>query len=142
MSEFLNSDFNKLNKEFSGINTDKLTKNLDRAANLGEKADTISAVQGLKDLSIKSGKITDEMVTSKAAQEQRKLDDENRQLNQKNYESLVAINEASAIMIETVKEGVLKLTGALVQLTDLTNNVKKLINSSWLRRLGFGKEDK
>jgi hypothetical protein len=140
MSEFLNADFEKLNSKFKGISTEAITQKVEKVDNLDELNKTLGAVRGLKDFNDKADAMNKQMIVLRNEQEKRQLEIQNKQLS--SYQNLQNIEAASTEILNTVKEGILKLTDIVLKLTHFTENFKKLMNSSWLRRLGLGsKED-
>jgi hypothetical protein len=131
MSEFLNADFNKLDKDFAGINTQKLTKAYEKTSNLQDLSQSLEAQRGLKDDINKASLLNENMVRLKDAQEKRKLEIENKQIS--SYESLANIEAASTQMLDMIKSGILTLTNLLVKVTNLSENVKKVTDSPFIR---------
>lgn len=138
MSEFLNADFGTLSDKFKGISAARITKNVEKGDRLDELNKTMASVQGLQDFNSKTEAIKDSFIISKNQQDKRKLDIENKQIG--SYESLASIEAASTQLLDLGKSAILQITGMAVKLTNLTANIDKLMNSSWLRRLGFGKK--
>jgi hypothetical protein len=140
MASFLQADFKELDKFFAGVKTGDLTTAAQKTGDLNDLADTLDAVRGLKDLVKKSQIVNKEMVLSKDKQEKQALEKENAQI--RSYENLAAISIASNEILLTIKDAALNLTGMLVKLTNLTDNVKKITHSRVMRGiLGFGKDD-
>ncbi len=139
MSEFLNADFDKLNGKFKGISTEAITQKVDKVDNLDELNKTLGAVRGLKDFNDKADAMTKNMIILKNEQEKRQLEIQNKQIA--SYQNLANIEAAATEIMNTVKEGILKLTDIVLKLTNFTDNFKKIMNSSWLRRLGLGSKD-
>ncbi len=131
MADFLQTDFAAQSKLVGGPTAEQLTPGLEKLGTLADLTDALEAKRTLEDTLKKSQVITQGFVESKDRQEKQNLDKENRQIQ--SYESLAAIAEASNEILNTGKEALLKLTGLVVQFTDLASNVKKITGSRALK---------
>jgi hypothetical protein len=91
MSDFLNSDFKDVSKAFAGINTDALTKNLEKGGAQNDYIDTRGAARDLKDIITKGGLINDGIIKSMENAKDTALARENERI--KSYTSINEINE-------------------------------------------------
>ncbi len=131
MAEFLQTDFGAQARLVGGPSSDKLTPGLERLAAKSDLADALEARRTLNDTLQKSQVITEAMVKAQDARIKLDLEKENKQIQ--SYSDLAAISNASAEILNLVKEGTLGLTSMLVKVTDLTANVKKLTDSATMR---------
>lgn len=127
MADFLNTDFEKQAKLVGGPTSEKLTPGLEKLGDLNDLKDALEARRTLNDTLKKSATITAGMIKAQDARAKLDLDRENKQI--KSYNDLAAISNASNEILNLVKEGTLGLTSLLVKVTDLSNNVKKLMDS-------------
>lgn len=118
-------------KNFKGPSTTKVTKSVDKLGNLNDRADTLKAQQEYADLAKKGGTITQSMVDSKAAADQKALDREN--LNIQGYKDLASVSNAVDTMANTVKELTVTITAAVARFYKLEETFTKLSKSDALR---------
>lgn len=127
MADFLQTDFTAQSKLIGGPTSAKLTPALEKTAALNDLKDALEAKRNLEDALKKSRVINQGMVKSQDAQARLELDKENKQIG--SYKDLAAISIAATELTNLAKQGVLGLTTMLVKVTDLTNNVRKLMDS-------------
>lgn len=127
MADFLQSDFQALNKFFAKFDSDKLTQAADKAGGLSDLADTLAAQRGLQDLINKSKIVNEGVVRAQDQRARAELSREDERI--KSYQSLSTISEASTKIVSLVEGGLLKLTDLVTKVTGLTELVKKLAPS-------------
>lgn len=127
MADFLQTDFGWQQKLLGGPASDTMTKPLERLARMNDFKDVLQANREMTDLVKKSKIINADMVRSQDARAKLDLERENKQI--KSYNDLAAISNASNEILNLVKEGTLGLTSMLVKVTDLSNNIRKLMDS-------------
>lgn len=127
MADFLQTDFAAQAKLLGGPTSEQLTPGLEKLGGLNDLKDALEAQRTLKDVLNKSKTINEDMVRSQAARAERDLMKENQQI--KSYLDLAAVSNAANEIVTLVRDGVLGLTGLVVKVTDLANNVKKMADS-------------
>jgi len=139
MADFLQSDFQALNKFFANINSDDLTRAAEKAGGLSDLTDALSAQRNLQDLIAKSRVINEGIVRDQDARARVDLQRENERI--KSYHSLSVISEASTKILTLVEKGFLALTDLVTKVTGLTEIVKKLAPSRIWRGIFGGSGD-
>jgi hypothetical protein len=142
MADFLQSDFKELSKSFDKFDTDKLTKDINKAGALSDLTDKLSAIRGLEDLQKKSKLLNEGVVTSRDRQLRVELDKENQRIQ--SYQSLATISLASDKILGIVEKGFLSLTDLVTKVTGLNDTVRKLSGASIFRGIKglFGGDNK
>lgn len=140
MADFLQTDFAAQTKLIGGPSAEKLNPGLEKLGNLNDLKDALEARRILNDTFKKSQLITESMIKSQDERARLDLEKENQQI--KSYNDLAAISIAAAEITNLVKQGVLGLTGMIVKVTDMANNIKKIAESRPVKGLMkiFGKE--
>jgi uncharacterized protein YidB (DUF937 family) len=131
MAEFLQTDFGKQAALVGGPSSAQLTPGLESLAAKSDLKDALTARRTLNDTLEKSRAITEAMVRSQDTQAKQDLKKENLQI--KSYNDLAAISIASTEILDLVKQTTLGITSLLVQMTDLSKNVKKMTDSNVMR---------
>lgn len=137
-ADFLQSNFNELNKFFSKIKTDDLTRAAEKAGGLSDLKDALEAQRGLQDLISKSRIVNEGVVRAQDERERVNLQRENERI--RSYQSLSTISEASTKIVGLIEKGLLMITDMVTKLTGLTETVKKFSGSRLLRGI-FGGGD-
>lgn len=131
MADFLQTDFAAQAKALGGPSAEKLTPSLEKLGALNDLKDILKSRQELQDAEKKGRIISEGMVRSQAEREKLDLDRENKQIQ--SYKDLAAISLASAEVMNLTRDMALGVTGLLVKVTNLAENVKKLTDSSIVR---------
>jgi hypothetical protein len=129
MADFLGTDFEKqVVKIFQGLpSSQQMTKRIDNAGGLNDLKDELEARRASQDMFAKGGAITESMIRAQDQRAKLDLQRENKQIQ--SYNDLAAISNSANEILNLVKEGVLGLTGMLVKVTDMANNVRKFSES-------------
>lgn len=137
MADFLQTDFAK---QYSAVgldkvSTDKLTKAIERLADLNDKADILEARRGTSDIISKSGVINEGMINARDRSERLALEKENARIAQ--YQNLATISD-SVVKIQGVVEKGLGLLGEFINkmtpfINKVTNAVDQLLKSPLVR---------
>jgi hypothetical protein len=127
MADFLSTDFAKQTKLIGGPTSAQLDPGLQKLGDLNDLKDVLEARRNLNDTFAKSARINEGMVRSQDVQEKLALDRENKQIQ--SYANLANISNASNEILNFAREAALNITGLVVKVTDLANNVKKLTES-------------
>jgi hypothetical protein len=131
MADFLQTDFATLAKSLGGPTSEQLSPRLEKLGDLNDLKDRLEAQRNLSDVMGKSRSINEGMVRSQ--HEAAKLELQRENMNIQNFHNLAEISKASNEIGLLLKEGILGLTGMIVKVTDLANNVKKISESSALK---------
>lgn len=111
MADFLNSDFQAVGKYFSRFDSAKLTRDINKTADLNDLQDTLAAVRDLDDMQKKSRLINEGMIRTRDASEKLNLQRENQRIQ--SYSDLAAISQTSEKIMMMVEQGV-GLVGKLI----------------------------
>lgn len=138
-ADFLQADFNALNKQFSQITADEINKAVNRTAGLSDLKDSLKAQRNLEDLISKSRLINEKVIRSEDERERINLQRESERI--KAYNSISTISETSARILTLVEKAVLSLTEMITKLSNLENFTKQIKPSRIFRGLFGGDDD-
>lgn len=127
MADFLQTDFAAQSKLIGGPTSEQLNPRLQKLGDLNDLKDVLEARRTLSDTMVKGKVINEGMIRAQDRAEKLTLERENKQIQ--SYQDLANISNAAEQITNLVKDGVLGLTGLVVKVTDLANNVKKLTES-------------
>lgn len=133
MADFLQTDFAAQNKLLGGPSSEQLTPGIEKIGELNDLKDVLESRRNLNDILKKSKTINEEMIRSQDARAKSDLEKENKQI--KSYTDLAAISNASNEILNLVRDAGLGIAGLVVKVTDLTNTVKKLTESSGIKNV-------
>lgn len=133
MADFLQTDFAAQNKLLGGPTSEQLTPGIEKIGELNDLKDVLESRRNLNDILKKSKTINEEMIRSQDARAKSDLEKENKQI--KSYTDLAAISNASNEILNLVRDAGLGIAGLVVKVTDLTNTVKKLTESSGIKNV-------
>lgn len=127
MSDFLQTDFNKLNAYFSKFEAGKLDAAAGKLGNLKDLDDTLAAVRDLEDMQKKSAVINKGMVLSKDNAERLQLERENMRI--KSYEDLRKITGAVDQIMIMIEQGLAMLGKLIGVLTPMVGQIEKMFQA-------------
>lgn len=134
-ADFLQADFEKLNKFFSKISADDLTTAAQKTGSLSDLQDALAAQRKLKDFIDKSRVINEKVVREQDQRERINLQRETERI--KAYDTLSTISETSTRIMALIEKGLIAVTNMVQKLEVIQDFVKKAKSSRIFRGI-FG----
>ena len=134
-ADFLQADFEKLNKFFSKISADDLTTAAQKTGSLSDLQDALAAQRNLKDFIDKSRVINEKVVREQDQRERINLQRETERI--KAYDTLSTISETSTRIMALIEKGLIAVTNMVQKLEVIQDFVKKAKSSRIFRGI-FG----
>ena len=143
MADFLQSDFQELNKSFARFDAEKLSQALNKTGSLNDLQDTLTAIRGLDDIQAKASVINSGMITARDQSERILLSRENQQIA--NFRNLQTISDTSQKAFVLIDKGVAEvgkfITFATPAVTKLIDSMERMSKSKIFRGIFGGKDD-